>query len=293
MRASGEQKVLPCSLLLLYKLRLCLCAEAMSAESCGKQSFFFFCLFMNRGTEGSCGCSSHILKTQISCERMRKKRAWKRGNERERERSQSRRWAVSFLSTLRNKWSRASRLERENKERESCSETLSILTVLLAHLGHLFFSLSPPLPVTDDTAGARRIWETVSRNTFTSGQTCPGPRPSPPHHLLSIPPPIQSVHCPASRTFLTWLLISLLTLQRHISPSPANCPSLLLFFSFFHFFILLPCDAVWLRTLCRGTGEICDSIVSQWRRGNLRTVLYWMCEALKKMCSRKITHPRC
>lgn len=45
-----------------------------------------------------------------------------------------------------------------------------------------FLSLSPLLPVTDDTAAARKNWE----NTFTSGQAHLGPRPltSPP-----LPPP--------------------------------------------------------------------------------------------------------
>lgn len=42
MHASGEKKkVLPRILLLLYKLRFCLCAEPLSAESSGKQSRFY------------------------------------------------------------------------------------------------------------------------------------------------------------------------------------------------------------------------------------------------------------
>lgn len=44
-----------------------------------------------------------------------------------------------FLSTLRNKRSGASETERENENKENCFEKLSILTVLLLHLGHLFF----------------------------------------------------------------------------------------------------------------------------------------------------------
>lgn len=64
-----------------------------------------------------------------------------------------------------------------------------------------FLSLSPLLPVTDDTAAARRIQE----NTFTSGQTCPGPRPSrPPPQPRSYSHPVSTVSC----TSLTELLFS-------------------------------------------------------------------------------------
>lgn len=146
-----------------------------------------------------------------------------------------------------------------------------------------FLSLSPLLPVTDDTTAARRIWE----NTFTSGQTCPGPRPSPRTTLLPVPAPIQSIQSPTPRTFFTWLLVSWF----HSSPcSGTFLPLSFLFFKFFY--CEMQCD--WEPySLCRGKGEICESMMSWWRRGSLRIVLYWMCQAEKKMCQRKITHPGC
>lgn len=69
-----------------------------------------------------------------------------------------------------------------------------------------FLSLSPLLPVTDDAAAARRIRE----NTFTSGQTCPGPRPSLGSSPL-VPSPGQSLQY---QHLALVLLLSLLTLHR-------------------------------------------------------------------------------
>lgn len=70
-----------------------------------------------------------------------------------------------------------------------------------------FLLLSPLLPMTDDTAPARRIRE----NTFTSGQTSPGPRlPPRQSNLYSVSHILHSAHS---------LLISPLLALSHFSLS--------------------------------------------------------------------------
>lgn len=129
-----------------------------------------------------------------------------------------------FLSTLRNKWSRASETERENKERESCFEMLSILTVLLVHLGHLLFRCHLSCQ-----------WQMTQHQSGGSGRQPPGTH-SPQAklvqdlvHLLAPPLPHPSSHPIYTVSNISHilhlalgLLISLLTLQRHISPSLSN-----------------------------------------------------------------------
>lgn len=146
-----------------------------------------------------------------------------------------------FLSTLRDKWSRASKTERENKEKESCCEMLSILTLLLPHLGHLFFRCHPSCQ-----------WQMTQPQSGGSGRQSPGTH-SPQAklvqdlvHLLAtpsslfLPPPIQSIQCPTSLTSFTWLLVSWF----HSIPCSGTFLSSSLLFSFFFFLW----DAVWLRT---------------------------------------------
>lgn len=189
MHASGGEKVLPRSLLLLYKLRLCLCAESVSAESCGKQSCFY--------EQGDRAIAVIYLDTAIlrECE-----------GEREHENeSQPICGDCFFLSTLRDKWSRVSKTERENKEKESSCEMLSILPVLLLHLGHLFFRCHLSCQ-----------WQMTQHPSGGSGRQSPGTL-SPQAklvrdlvHLPAPPPPYSSSHpiYPASLSFFTWLLVS-------------------------------------------------------------------------------------
>lgn len=152
-----------------------------------------------------------------------------------------RHWAVIFpLSTLRNKWSTASKLERESEERESCFKTLSTLTVLLVHLGHLFFRCHLSCQ-----------WQMTPQQPGGSGRTH-----SPQAKLVQ-----DLVHLLAPPSSPSLLPSNLYSLQRLAHSSLGSWSldftphlaaahfSLSLFFFFFFFKILLLWDAVWLRTL--------------------------------------------
>lgn len=218
MHASGGKNVLPCSLLLLYKLRLCLCAELVSAESCGKQSHFY-----EQGTAGSCGHISHILSYPVRGQGTKEK-------------MEMRDWAVFCLNF--EKQAVQSETERENKEKESYHEILFILTVLLPHLGQLFFHCH--LSCQWQMTPVRKIQETISRYTFTSGQMCPGPCPSPRTSSLPFFSPVYTV---TLTTLFTWFLVSWLHFSRWLF-----CSLFLVCLCFFSLSLLL-WDAVWLSTL--------------------------------------------
>lgn len=192
-----------------------------------------------------------------------------------------------FLSTLRNKRSGASETERENENKENCFEKLSILTVLLLHLGHLFFCCHLSCQ-----------WQMTQHQTGGSGR--PSLRTDSPQaklvqdlvHLHAPLLPHLSSHSVYTVSNISdilhmavSLLISFLTSQQHISPSLFDYTCLSCSFSFAVRF-----NVIENPSLCQGKGEICESMVSQWRRGSLRIVLYKMCQTLKQMCYRKITH---
>lgn len=200
-----------------------------------------------------------------------------------------------FFLTLRNKWSGSSELVRENKEKESCCEELSILTVRLAHLGHLFFRCH-----------LSRQWQMTQQQSGGSGRRSPGTR-SPQAklvqdlvHLRLLPlpaplPPLQSIQHPNG---LLILLPGSLFSWFHSSPCsgtflPLSVSRSLSFPSPLSVCFLIPLlwDTVWLRTLASvgGKGEICESMVSRWRRGSLRIVVYWMCQLWRK-CAREESH---
>lgn len=89
-----------------------------------------------------------------------------------------------------------------------------------------FLSLSPLLPVTDDTVAARRNWE----NTFTSGQTRPGPRPSPSATPATTFLPFNLCSLSHILHTLSWFCcsphsVSFLPLWWNISPSLSLCHS--------------------------------------------------------------------
>lgn len=163
---------------------------------------------------------------------------------------------------------------------------LSILNVLLAHLGHLFFRCHLSCQ-----------WQMTQQQSGGSGRQSPGTH-SPQAklvqdlvYLLTPPPPYSSSH-PIYAVYKVLhilhlalgLLISLLTLQRHISPSLANHHPILLLSFFLLCSFAVRCSVIENPCLCRGKGEICESMMSRWRRGSLRIVFSWMCQALKKMC---------
>lgn len=171
-------------------------------------------LFMNKGTEGSCGRSRHILRHSYPV------------RERSRENSQSicRGSEQFFLSTLRNKWSRASETEKKIRRGKAVCELLSILTSLLPHLGHIFFCCHLSWQ-----------WKMTQHHSGGFGRQSPGTY-SPQAklvqdvvHLLALPPrhsssyPIYTVSKSSYILHLALgLLVSFLTLKRHISSSLAD-----------------------------------------------------------------------
>lgn len=216
------------------------------------------------------------------------------------------------LSTLRNKWLRASETERENK-RESCCEMLSILAVLLPHLGHLFF-------------GCHHCWHWQMTQPQSGGFGRQSPGTYSPqaklvqnlvHLFAPLPRPfllvsnLHSVQQLSHSSLCSWSLYFTPHLAAaHFSlppltncPSFAPCPCLSVLFFFFLCVVFFPpslslsragrCSVIENHSLCRGKAEICESMMFQWRKGSLRIVLYWMCQTLKKMCRRKIKHWKC
>lgn len=142
-------------------------------------------VFMNRGTEGRCDHSSHILRRSYPVRQRERKRVQKMSEWAGAERrvapytEELNSFFFCFFSQL---WEINGPKQEQDGERKWEGELLrAALHPVCAVIAFRapFLLLSPLQPVTDDPAPVRRIWETVSRNTFTSGQTCPGPRPSP------------------------------------------------------------------------------------------------------------------
>ena len=90
----------------------------------------------------------------------------------------------------------------------------------VAHVGHLFFCchLSWQWQMTQHQSG--EFWRQSPRTYSPQAKLVQDPV-----HLLTAPPrrppppPIQSIHCPTALVLACGLMISVLTLQRHISPS--------------------------------------------------------------------------
>lgn len=191
----------------------------MSAESCGKQSRFY-----EQGDRGELWPWQPHPYVKLSRENDRVSEYERRGKWTE----IVCRGTVQFFSQV---WERNGSASEAEWQRRKVRPRVGLWRVALHPACAVtvsrapFLSQSPPQPVTDDTAPVGRIWETVSRNTVTSGQTCPGPRLSPCLPPLSPPRPSSRPGYTVEHSSLS-LSISLLASQQHIAPSLSDEPSL-------------------------------------------------------------------
>lgn len=184
------------------------------------------------------------------------------------------------LSTLGNKWSGA-KTERETKEREKLLRDAPDCAVTA--------SRAPFLPAVTSPASDR--WHSTSQEDLGGSlQEHIHLRPNlsrtssiSSHRLL----PHSSSHPIYTVSIVSHILHLAPDFTPHLAAAHFSLSPLLSlsFFSFFFYYSFsVRCTVIENPCLCLEKGEICESMLSRWRRGSLRIVLYWMCQALKKMC---------